>query len=175
MNTSLRRLNQESEADARAELLRCCGSQEWAGRVLQSRPFADAAALLNASEAAFDSLSPDDWREAFEHHPRIGDVHALRAKFSTLAATKAWAGGEQAGTRAASEATLQALADGNRAYEDKFGFLFIVCATGKSAEEMLALLQARLPHEAQAELQIAAEQQRQITRLRLQKLLAPAS
>lgn len=172
MNEALQRLNAASHHDARVELLRCCGSQTWAARVLEARPFADENALSLASENAFEALTRADWLEAFEHHPRIGDVNALRAKFATLAATKTWAGGEQAAARQASTETLQALAQGNGAYEEKFGFLFIVCATGKSADEMLALLQARLPNDLATELPIAAEQQRQITRLRLEKLLS---
>ena len=128
---------------------------------------------MEAGERAFETLTRADWLEAFAHHPRIGDVDALRAKFSTLGATKAWAGDEQAGARDAAEATLHALAEGNRAYEAKFGYLFIVCATGKTADEMLALLQARLGNTPEVELSLAATQQQQITRLRLQKLLAP--
>jgi OHCU decarboxylase len=104
---------------------------------------------------------------AFAAHPRIGDVDSLRTKF---AHTKTWASGEQAGVDAASEDTLIRLADGNDAYFDRFGYIFIVCATGKSADQMLALLEARLPNDAVTELPIAAAEQRKITQLRLQKL-----
>ena len=132
------------------------------------RPFADAAALFALADACWAGLSRDDWLEAFAHHPRIGDVEGLRTRFAN---TRAWAAGEQAGTASASEAVLQALTEGNRAYEARFGYIFIVCATGKSAEEMLGLLHARLPNDPAAELPIAAEEQRKITRLRLEKLL----
>ena len=110
-----------------------------------------------------------DWREAFTHHPKIGDVDALREKF---ASTAAWAAGEQGAVRQASEATLQGLKAGNEAYEQHFGYIFIVCATGKSADEMLALLQARLPHSPAEEIHVAMAEQAKITRLRLEKLLA---
>ncbi|RZK26134.1 MAG: OHCU decarboxylase, partial [Hymenobacter sp.] len=114
-------------------------------------------------------LSEADWREAFTHHPKIGDVSALREKF---ASTATWAAGEQGAVRQASQSTLEALAAGNEAYAQRFGYIFIVCATGKSAAEMLALLQARLPHEPAQEIKIAMSEQAKITRLRLEKLLA---
>ena len=137
------------------------------------RPYADIESVYQQSEIAFDELSRDDWRAAFSHHPRIGDVDALRAKFSTLATTKEWAGGEQAGARAASDETLRALSEKNAEYESKFGTVFIVCATGKSADEMLQILEARLPNETDDEWQIAAIEQQKITRLRLEKLFSP--
>ncbi len=172
MNSALQNLNSGSQTQAHETLARCCGASKWIEAVARSRPFANENELNSASEAAFGALRKSDWLEAFEHHPRIGDVNALRAKFATLAATKQWAGGEQARARGASEQTLAALNQGNRDYEAKFGFLFIVCATGKSADEMLALLEARLPNDADDEWRIAAGEQRKITRLRLAKLLA---
>ena len=108
------------------------------------------------------------WREAFTHHPRIGDVAVLRERF---ASTAVWARGEQAGVAAADERTLAALAEGNRAYEARFGYVFIVCATGLKADQMLAMLNARLSNDAETEMRIAAEEQMKITRLRLEKLL----
>jgi 2-oxo-4-hydroxy-4-carboxy-5-ureidoimidazoline decarboxylase len=137
--------------------------------MLVRRPFADEAAMLAVAEEAFRALGPDDWREAFTHHPRIGDLDGLRAKF---ASTRTWASGEQAGAMGADEGVLQALAAGNREYEERFGHIFIVCATGKSAAEMLGLLEDRLPNPPQTELRIAAAEQEKITRLRLQKLIA---
>ena len=172
MNNALQNLNQCAQTEAEQTLSRCCGSSRWIAAVANARPFADQCELNKASESAFAALEKSDWLEAFEHHPRIGDVNALRAKFATLAATKQWAGGEQSGARDASEQTLADLARGNRDYEAKFGFLFIVCATGKSAGEMLALLQARLPNDEADEWRVAADEQRKITRLRLAKLLA---
>src|SRR5947207_2558399 len=109
----------------------------------EHRPFATAAEMLEASDELWSGLSADDWKEAFAHHPRIGDIKSLRAKF---ASTSQWAEGEQSGVRGTSENILKALADGNKLYEAKFGYIFIVCATGKSAEEMLGLLNQRLNH-----------------------------
>lgn len=153
---------------ARGELLRCCGCARWAGAVLEARPFRDKASLLAASDAAWAGAGEPEWREAFSHHPRIGGKDALREKF---AATRAWAKGEQSGAAAASEAVLDALAAGNAAYERKFGHIFIVCATGKSAAEMLDLLKSRLSNDAGTELRLAAAEQNKITKIRLEKLI----
>jgi len=120
------------------------------------------------AERAADTLERPDWLEAFSHHSRIGDLSALRDKFG---ATAAWAGREQSGTTGASERTLEALARKNAAYEERFGHIFIVCATGRSAEGMLADLRARLTTTQAEELRTAAEEQAKITRLRLQKLM----
>ena len=165
---TLDQLNRLDEAAARAALERCCGARRWVERVCAARPWHDGAALVAAAERAFEGLERADWLEAFAHHPRIGDVASLRAKY---ASTAAWAGEEQRGAAAAGESTLAALAEGNRAYEERFGYIFIVCATGKSADEMLALLRARLPNPPEREIRIAAEEQMKITRLRLAKLL----
>jgi 2-oxo-4-hydroxy-4-carboxy-5-ureidoimidazoline decarboxylase len=155
---------------ARVEALRtCCGSAVWADTMNQLFPFATADKLYAAADAIWDSLTETDWREAFAHHPKIGDMDALREKF---ASTAAWAAGEQGAVQQASEATLQGLKAGNEAYEHHFGYIFIVCATGKSASEMLALLQARLPHSPAEEIHVAMAEQAKITRLRLEKLLA---
>jgi 2-oxo-4-hydroxy-4-carboxy-5-ureidoimidazoline decarboxylase len=133
------------------------------------RPFADTNALLASADEVWAGLGPADWKEAFAHHPRIGDKQALRERF---AATRQWAAGEQAGVSGASEAALDALAEGNRDYESRFGHIFIVCATGKTAEEMLALLRERLGNDPEIEERIAAGEQAKITRIRLEKLLA---
>ncbi len=156
-------------AEARAAFERCCGAGAWVERMCAGRPYSDHARLIATADRAADSLGPDDWREAFAHHPRIGDVDALRQRFAT---TAAWAGDEQRGTAAASDETLAALARGNRDYEERFGYIFIVCATGKSAAEMLAMLERRLGNDPGPELENAAREQRMITRLRLEKLLA---
>ena len=166
---TLAELNALSEESAQAELLRCCGCARWAGDVLEARPFRDRDALLAASDAAWAKTGEAEWREAFSHHPRIGGKDALRAKFTS---TKAWATGEQAGAAAASEAVLDALAAGNAEYEKKFGHIFIVCATGKSAAEMLDLLKSRLSNDAAAEMRLAAGEQHKITKIRLEKLLS---
>lgn len=137
--------------------------------MIERRPFKDAGHLFALAEETWNSLGSQDWKEAFSHHPKIGDVHALREKF---ASTAAWASGEQSGVKSASDETLRRLAEGNAEYERKFGYIFIVCATGKSAEEMLEMLESRLTHPAERELNIATAEQAKITRIRLEKLLS---
>lgn len=149
----------------------CCGAKEWVAQLAAQKPFSDIASLYQAADEIWWSLTEADWREAFTHHPKIGDLDSLRAKFAN---TQTWASGEQAGVQGADEAVLQGLAEGNQAYEEKFGYIFIVCATGKSAAEMLALLQQRLPNDPQTEIKISAEEQRKITHIRLEKLLRNA-
>ncbi|HLL46695.1 MAG TPA: 2-oxo-4-hydroxy-4-carboxy-5-ureidoimidazoline decarboxylase, partial [Longimicrobiaceae bacterium] len=156
-------------ADAERELLACCGSRRWAGRVAAARPFPDAAALLDRADAVWGELDEADWREAFRAHPRIGE---REAEAGQTWRERAWSAGEQAGMDTAAEATRRALAEGNRAYEERFGFIYIVCATGRTADELLALLRERLANDPAAEIRAAAEEQRRITRLRLEKLLA---
>jgi 2-oxo-4-hydroxy-4-carboxy-5-ureidoimidazoline decarboxylase len=135
--------------------------------MLLRRPFGGVPALLTAAREEWFALAPDDWRDAFAHHPKIGDLGALRARF---AATAALAEREQAGVAGAPHAILDALAEGNRAYEQRFGFIFIVCAAGRSAGEMLDMLRARLRNDPRTELLIAAEEQAQITARRLEVL-----
>jgi 2-oxo-4-hydroxy-4-carboxy-5-ureidoimidazoline decarboxylase len=166
---ALSRLNESPALEAREELRRCCGAPRWAEAMTARRPFNDRETLLAAADEVWWSLEESDWREAFAHHPKIGDADALRARF---ASTRQWAAGEQAGVRGAAEETLMALAAGNRAYEDRFGFIFIVYATGKTADEMLSLLRARLSNQPRDEIRIAAAEQARITRVRLEKLLA---
>lgn len=167
MEEAITQLNGLETSALHALLKRCCGSVQWVEQMLVRRPFAAWPQVQQAADDTWGRLSPADWREAFAHHPRIGDLDSLRAKF---AQTRAWAAGEQAGVQKASEAVLQGLVQGNREYEARFGYIFIVCATGKSAGEMLALLQQRLSNEPAAELHIAAEEQRRIMQLRLEKL-----
>ncbi len=164
-------LNACSEAAAIAALSRCCGAHRWAQGMAAARPFVSRAHLHGHAEVLWWRLAPADWLEAFSHHPRIGaDPDKLRQKF---AATADWSASEQAGVAAASEAVIQALAAGNRAYEDRYGFLFIVCASGLRAEQLLARLQARMHNEPHIELARAAGEQAKITRLRLEKLTPP--
>jgi 2-oxo-4-hydroxy-4-carboxy-5-ureidoimidazoline decarboxylase len=165
-------LNNLPKDEAQAALRRCCGSTRWAREVTARRPFADREALFAAASGVWGRLDREDWLEAFSHHPKIGDVERLRERF---AATATWSEGEQAGVSGADEEVLEGLAEGNRAYEERFGWIFLVCATGKPAAEMLALLRARLPNEPEAELRIAAGEQDKITRLRLDKLLQEES
>jgi len=164
---NLDELNPTPAEEAQVALLRCCGSRRWAERTLASRPFGSAAELFAAADDVWQNLDRDDWLEAFAAHPRIGDLDNLRKKF---AATADWASHEQSGVAAASEETLRQLADGNRRYEERFGYIFIVLATGKSAAEMLDILNARLRNSPDQELAIAAAEQAKITRLRLEKL-----
>lgn len=168
--SELAALNAVDETSAREQLARCCGASAWVDWMLHARPYDGVSGLFAASTGAFSGLKRADWLEAFQHHPKIGDIDSLRAKF---ASTSSWAGAEQSGTGQASEETLLALAAGNSAYEAKFGFIFIICATGKSAAEMLGALRARLPNDQEAELHNAAEQQKLITEIRLRKLLNP--
>jgi 2-oxo-4-hydroxy-4-carboxy-5-ureidoimidazoline decarboxylase len=148
----------------RDELLALCGSRHWAQLVAEHAPFADAAALHAAADLAFDELSEDDWLEAFAHHPRIGDVESLRERF---AASGALSEREQAGLAGAGEDVVQALADGNAAYEQRFGFVFLIRAAGRGAAEMLDQQRARLGNDRATELGVAAVQQREITHLRI--------
>lgn len=156
-------LNSLTEPEARAALLRCCGSTRWTGQMSTRRPFADADALFAAARDIAKSLTRCDWLEAFAAHPKIGDFESLRSK-------PAWSAEEQSTLSSAAVVTLRALAAGNRTYEAKFGHIFIVCATGKTADEILALLEHRLGNSADEELRIAAAEQEIITHLRLQRL-----
>lgn len=162
-------LNSVNTQEASEHLGKCCGSSRWAAAMVQRRPFVDARQLFTVAEEIWNGLNTEDWKEAFTHHPKIGDIGSLREKF---ASTKTWAAGEQSGVNNAAENTLKALAEGNTEYEKKFGFIFIVCATGKSAEEMLALLKVRLGNIPEQEIGIAAVEQSKITRIRLEKLLS---
>ncbi len=157
-------LNALSEADAVAALRRCCGSRRWAEAVAAARPYGSWEHLVGHAEHVWWHLGDGDWLAAFDHHPRIGaDVDALREKFATAALSA----NEQSGVAAADEGVLADLAAANRDYEARYGFLFIVCATGKTAPEMLAILRSRMGNEPDAELRIAAGEQAKITRIRL--------
>jgi 2-oxo-4-hydroxy-4-carboxy-5-ureidoimidazoline decarboxylase len=161
-------LNALSSGDAAAALVRCCGSSRWVESMLARRPFASTETLLSAADEVWFALHKADYLEAFSHHPQIGaDLAKLRQKFAN---TASWSGQEQASVHAASEATLVALRDGNVLYLARYGFIFIVCAAGKSADEMLSLLRARLGHSVEDELAIAAREHAKIARLRLEKL-----
>jgi 2-oxo-4-hydroxy-4-carboxy-5-ureidoimidazoline decarboxylase len=131
------------------------------------RPYRSDEALYLAARREWFALTPEDWTDAFAGHPRIGDRENLRARFP---ATHHLSESEQAGVRAASDEILDALAAANAAYEQRFGYIFIVCATGKSADEMLDLLQARLQNDPASELRVAASEQARITEMRLRGL-----
>jgi 2-oxo-4-hydroxy-4-carboxy-5-ureidoimidazoline decarboxylase len=161
-------LNRAPFDAARDALTRCCGSQRWVEAMLARLPFASDSALFAAAEAVWHQLEGEDYLEAFSHHPRLGaELPELARRFGT---TAAWASAEQSGVQNAETETLARLQAGNRRYEERFGFTFILCATGKSASEMLAALEQRLANEASAELALAAAEQAKITRLRLEKL-----
>lgn len=158
------RLNALPDAEARAALRRCCASTAWVEAMLRRRPFGDDAALFDAADESWWSLDADDWLEAFAGHPRIGEREA------TASEAAEWSREEQSGVAGAAAETRRALAEANRAYEEKFGRVFLICATGKSAAEMLAALRERMANDPETELRVAAEEQRKITRLRLEKL-----
>jgi 2-oxo-4-hydroxy-4-carboxy-5-ureidoimidazoline decarboxylase len=150
------------------ELEKCCGSKQWVKRILAARPYSSVEILHQFSDKIWAKLSSTDYLEAFTHHPQIGDIDSLKKKF---ASTANWAGDEQQGTSDACDEILQRLKQGNQDYLNKFGFIFIVCATGKTAQEMLDLLNDRLPNDKAIELHNAAAEQNKITHLRLDKLL----
>ena len=154
--------------EAEKEFLKCCGSKRWAQRLIAERPFENLDDLIAKSDRIWWSLEPRDWLEAFRSHPKIGEKKAAAA---TSVQSKRWSEAEQSGVSSAAAQTIQALADLNKEYETKFGYIFIVCASGKSSEEMLAILRDRLANDADEELRIAAAEQAKITRLRLQRLL----
>ncbi|HEX9287040.1 MAG TPA: 2-oxo-4-hydroxy-4-carboxy-5-ureidoimidazoline decarboxylase [Thermoanaerobaculia bacterium] len=198
MSPELETLNALPSEEARALFSSCCASSEWARRMSAARPFESFRELADEADRISRSLSREDWLEAFAGHPKIGSSEnekgtdlfyrshpkigdsdseygggcrsagPVPATFSS----RAWSREEQGGTKGASPETLANLADANREYEERFGYIFIVCASGRSAAEMLALAEKRLGNDPATELAIAVEEQRKITRLRLEKLLA---
>lgn len=162
-------LNQLAVSDASHTFMQCCTSSTWVNNMVAARPFSDEKALRQAADDAWLGLAEQDYFEAFEGHPKIGDVSSLRAKYAN---TKELAGDEQGLVKEADDTVLDVLSQGNSDYEAKFGFIFIVCATGKSAKQMSDLLQARLPNNKAQELVNAAEEQRKIFQLRIDKALA---
>ncbi len=165
-----RYLNNLSADEGRAELLRCCHSTNWADQMMANRPFADGTELLALADSIWNGLDEDDWREAFAAHPMIGDQQVHR---NAAPGTGRWAQAEQEGVAGSSAEVLNALAAGNQLYRERYGFVFLICATGLSAAEMLGQMQTRLLHTHHHEIRVASEEQRQITRLRLEKLGTP--
>jgi OHCU decarboxylase len=166
--TDVERLNHLPDEEFEREILTCCGCRAWAHAVLARRPFAGGEALLTAAEEAWDEMGPPEWREAFEAHPRIGESEAAAGQGEREAR---WSRGEQSGVDVGDE-VRERLAAANRAYEERFGHIFLISAAGKSAEEILRQLRERMCNDPETELRVAAEEQRKITRLRLEKLLA---
>ena len=169
MSDALDRWNRLPVTEAAAEILACCGSRAWAQAMASRRPIPSESALLAVADEIWRGVSEADWMEAFRSHPRIGESRAERPAGANSAA---WSAQEQSRVAASEDAVKAALADGNREYEKRFGHIFIVCATGKSAEEILGILRRRLENDAATELREAAEQQRQITQIRLKRWLA---
>jgi len=164
-------LNSLSADEAAKELLQCCGSKRWARQMTDARPYENLADVITRANEIWQSLDRDDWLEAFRSHPKIGEKKSAE---TVSAQASQWSGQEQSGVSAASTETTNALAALNYAYEQKFGFIFIICATGKTSDEMLAALRTRLDHDPAEELPIAAAEQSKITELRLKKLLTLA-
>lgn len=158
----LSELNRLPEESASSRFLLCCGSRLWAEKMAQRRPFQNRVSLNSEAEQIWFGLSKSDWLEAFSHHPRIGEPDRLRA--TELAKE------EQKGVCLASESTRKMLLEGNEQYETIFGFVFLVCAMDKTAEEIIHLLQRRLCHSPEKELEIAVKEQSKIMLLRLEKL-----
>lgn len=163
-------LNLVPEEELRSDLFRCCGSYQWVERMVQARPYENLHHLCAEANRAWWSLPESEWRFSFLSHPRIGDVDALKEKY--MKNPEAWEGGEQSGADDAALETIAALKRGNDEYYDKFGHIFLICATGKSAEDMLSALRERFLASSRAELLVAAGEQAKITLLRLNKLLA---
>ena len=161
-------LNALPAPEAARELLRCCGSTRWVRAMAVARPFGNVAAVDEAADRIFDTLAPADWLEAFAAHPRIGES----SRAGRADASEEWSAEEQASASAASDAVRDRLARRQRDYEARFGYIFIICATGRNAPEMLAALEQRMPNAPADELRIASEEQRKITHLRIEKLLA---
>jgi 2-oxo-4-hydroxy-4-carboxy-5-ureidoimidazoline decarboxylase len=168
MNKVLTRWNSLDSAAAAREALPCCGSQAWAVALASRRPIVDEASLIEASSSIWLALPQEAWQEAFDSHPRIGQRHAqTHATEESLR----WSAQEQRTALSEDEAVKLALEEANRRYEQKFGRIFIVCATGKTTADILAILNSRMKNDAATELREAAEQQRQITQLRLHRWL----
>lgn len=166
--SGLEGLNSLPASEIEKELRQCCGSQNWAQQVAAARPFESLVHLTELADRIWGSLDPHDWLEAFHSHPKIGEKKAAAA---TSAEAQKWSEAEQAGARNSALDTMEALARLNRDYHQKFGFIFIICAAGKTAEEMLVDLRQRLNNGPDDELRIAASEQAKITRLRLAKLI----
>jgi 2-oxo-4-hydroxy-4-carboxy-5-ureidoimidazoline decarboxylase len=158
-----------SVGDATATLLTVCGSKKWVEAMCAKRPFASGPSMIAEADRIWFSLGRCDWMEAFSHHPRIGERNLSQPKF---ASTAAQSNKEQSGMAAATEEQKREFAAGNREYENKFGHVFLICATGKTAGEMLAQLRTRLKNDAEAELTNATKEQSMIVRLRLERLVA---
>jgi OHCU decarboxylase len=167
LQARLRRLNSLPFGDAHEAFMSCCGSPKWADAMVRARPFPDLNEIACKAEENFDGLAVDDWKEAFAAHPRIGETRVRGGEHA-----QRWSQQEQAAAAISSSEVQGKLQQQNEEYYSRFGYIFIICATGKSAEQVLALLKERLQNDPAAELKIAAGEQRKITLLRLQKMMA---
>jgi OHCU decarboxylase len=167
MNSALEAWNKATEAEALEAMIACCGARRWATAMVALRPVKSIMELSEAADRIWATMEEADWMQAFACHPRIGDRKPAHATAQSVA----WSKQEQASVASSAERVLAELAEGNVLYEQRFGFTYIVCATGKSAEEMLGILKRRLACDRATELGEAAEQQRQITQIRLGKWL----
>jgi OHCU decarboxylase len=163
LSDTLASFNRLSRGEAERRLLACCGSRAWASGVAAGRPFASVAAVIQAADDVWARLSHSDWLEAFAAHPRIGESGGRSPGSSNR---------EQKGVMSAKEETLAVLAEGNRLYEERFGHVFLISATGRSAQDVLAALRQRIENDPATELDVAAEEQRKITQLRLKSMLS---
>ena len=170
MNQALEQINQANPSEADSMFAACCGSATWASMMTMVRPFASEDELMKIAAAVWNDMQIEDWLEAFAAHPMIGEEKAAPTQRARAAE---WSAGEQSGMNSADELLKQDIATANHAYFERFGFIFIVCATGNSAEEMLELCQARLGNDRETEIGIAAAEQEKITEIRLKKLLSP--
>jgi 2-oxo-4-hydroxy-4-carboxy-5-ureidoimidazoline decarboxylase len=168
LQSNLDRLNSLPSGEAEHEFLKCCGSINWARRMVAECPFVSLNQLLDSADKIWWSLDAADWLEAFHRHPKIGEK---KAAAPTSDQSRRWSEAEQAAVNSATSETLETLATLNRKYAEKFGFIFIVCAAGKSSEEMLTILGERLGNNPADELRNAAAEQAKITELRLKKLI----
>jgi OHCU decarboxylase len=168
LQTDIEPLNLLPATEAESELLKCCGSKEWARGVTAERPFESVNDLIAKADRIWWSLEPNAWLEAFQSHPKIGEKIAA-AKIA--AQSQQWSEDEQSGISNSAQQMIEALAELNRSYEEKFGYIFIVCASGKSSDEMLAILRQRLENNPDEEFRIAGSEQAKITQLRLRKLI----
>jgi 2-oxo-4-hydroxy-4-carboxy-5-ureidoimidazoline decarboxylase len=168
VKVSIAELDAMPEPQANKLLAECCGASRWVSGMLARRPFGSRAVVFSTADEIWRSLDSGDWREAFSHHPRIGERKSAMPRSER---GSAWAAREQSRIGRARDDVRAELAAANREYEQRFGYIYIVFATGKSAEEMLALARERLRNVPDVELRTAAKEQRKITRLRLEKLL----
>lgn len=166
---TLEEFNKSTSSEARMAFTKCCGAHNWVDRMVALQPFKTVESLFSTSENVWNKCNEADWLEAFTHHPKIGDITSLEEKYND---TKDWASDEQKNVDSASKEVILKLSNLNAVYQEKFGFIFIVCATGKSAGEMLELLESRLDNNYDEELKIAMIEQHKITALRLKKLLS---